>query len=255
MAEARRWLVIRAARPDVAATLYCFPHAGGAAGEFARWSARMPRLRVAAFQLPGRAHQLGEQGFTAMAPLVEAIVTDVAFDPPFALFGHSLGALIAFEAARALWARGVEPRHLFVSSCTPPQLPSGRRAPLHLLDDAALHAMIERRFGPLPAAVRADDHLLGSALACYRADFTVLETYKYVPGPPLDCPITALVGDRERHGAERMTGWQAHTTSVFNLHERPGGHFHIRDDLDGLCCLLAGTVNRDPHATDQRMST
>ncbi|MEU4768078.1 alpha/beta fold hydrolase [Actinosynnema sp. NPDC023794] len=236
------------------ATLYCFPHAGGAAGEYARWAAHLPDLRVAAINLPGRAHHLGEQAHTAMAPLVEAVVREVAFSEPFALFGHSLGALVAFEVARKLRARGSAPLRLFVSSCTAPPLPAPR-APLHVLDDRALRAEIERRWGPLPASVGADDRLLAAALACYRADFTVLETYRHVPGEPVDSPITALVGDREVDGAERMTGWREHTAGPFDLHRRRGGHFHTRDHLDGLCRLLTDAVTTDLIRTDRRTST
>ncbi|ANZ40539.1 hypothetical protein BBK82_35575 [Lentzea guizhouensis] len=255
MPEQRRWVVERAARPDPVATLYCFPHAGGAAGEFVRWAAELPRLRVAAVQPPGRAHQLGEHAFTAMAPLVDAVLAGVRFVEPFALFGHSLGALVAFEVAKSLRAhRGITPVRLFVSSCTAPPLPVSR-APLHLLDDRELHAEIERRWGPLPAAVRADDRLLSAALACYRADFAVLETHEHVPDTPLGCPITAFVGDGERGGAQRMLGWGAHTAKTFDLCQRPGGHFHVRDGVGELCRLIDHTVTTDVHPTHLRMST
>jgi surfactin synthase thioesterase subunit len=239
MAEVR--VIERPAPATAVATLYCFPHAGGSAGEYARWAAYTPGLRLVAVQPPGRAHNLGARAFTAMPELVREILARVRFTPPFALLGHSLGALVAFEVARALEPR---PLRLFVSSCPPPPL-LGRAQPLHLLDDSGLHAEIERRWGPLPAATRSDKDLLSAALACYRADLQVLETYQYAPGPRLRCPITAIAGAGEPSGGASMTGWREHTDGAFESRERPGGHFHTREDLDGLGKLLSDTVRAD----------
>jgi surfactin synthase thioesterase subunit len=239
MAEVR--VVERPAPATAVATLYCFPHAGGTAGEYARWAAYTPALRLVAIQPPGRAHNLGAQALTAMPELVSEILAQVRFTPPFALFGHSLGALVAFEVARTLKPA---PLRLFVSSCPAPLL-RGPAQPLHLLDDSGLHAEIERRWGPLPAATKSDKGLLSAALACYRADLQVLETYEHVPGPRLACPITAIAGAEESRGGEWQAGWREHTDGAFESCERPGGHFHSREDLDGLGRLLGDTVRAD----------
>jgi medium-chain acyl-[acyl-carrier-protein] hydrolase len=234
-------VIERPAPATAVTTLYCFPHAGGAAGEYARWAAHTPGLGLSAVQPPGRAHNLGERAFTAMPELVREILAQVRFTPPFALFGHSLGALVAFEVARALEPK---PLRLFVSSCPPPPLHRPDQ-PLHALDDSGLHAEIERRWGPLPAATRSDKDLLSAALACYRADLQVLETYEYVPGPRLRCPVTVIAGAQEPNGRAWMTGWQEHTDAAVESCERPGGHFHTREDLDGLGRLLSDTVRTD----------
>ncbi len=123
--------------------------------------------------------------------------------------------------------------------------------PLHLLDDAGLHAEIERRWGPLPAATGADRDLLAAALACYRADLQVLETYEHVPGPRLRCPVTALAGAEEPKGQQWTAGWRDLTDGAFASHERAGGHFHTRDDLDGLGRLLGDTVRADLIRTER----
>lgn len=239
MAEVR--VIERPAPATAVATLYCFPHAGGSAGEYARWAAHTPGLRLVVVQPPGRAHDLGARAFTAMPELVREILARVRFTPPFALFGHSLGALVAFEVARALRP---EPLRLFVSSCPPPPL-RGPAQPLHLLDDSGLHAEIERRWGPLPVATRSDKDLLSAALACYRADLQVLETYEHVPGPRLRCPVTAIAGAGEPRDGAATTGWREHTDGDVTSSERPGGHFHTREDVDGLGRLLGDTVRTD----------
>jgi surfactin synthase thioesterase subunit len=246
MADIR--VIERPAPRTAVANLYCFPHAGGAAGEYARWAAHTPGLRLMAVQPPGRAHNLGAGAFTSMPELVREILAQVPFAAPFALFGHSLGALVAFEVARALESAmestGLTPLRLFLSSCPPPPL-RGSAQPLHLLDDAGLHAEIERRWGPLPTATSSDQDLLAAALACYRADLQVLETYEYVPGPRLRCPVTAITGADETTLGTSMPGWREHTEGAFELRERPGGHFHTRADLDGLGALLSDTARSD----------
>ncbi|MFG3093202.1 thioesterase II family protein [Streptomyces sp. NPDC048202] len=242
MADIR--VIERPAPATAVATVYCFPHAGGAAGEYARWAEHTPGLRLAAVQPPGRSHDLGARAYTSMPELVREIVAQVRFTPPFALFGHSLGGLVAFEVARALEARRLRPVRLFVSSCPPPPLP-GRPQPMHLLDDPGLHAEIVRRWGPLPAVISSDKDLLAAALACYRADLQVLETYEHVPGPKLRCPVTVVAGTAEPESGAWVTGWPEHTEGAFASCLRPGGHFHTREDLDGLGGLLGDTVRRD----------
>lgn len=243
--------VIERREPGTSVTsLYCFPHAGGAAGEYARWASHTTGLRLAAVQPPGRAHNFGQQALTSMSELVSEIVAQVRFIPPFALFGHSLGALVAFEVARALQS---QPLRLFVSSCPAPPL-KGSAEPLHLLDDAELHAEIERRWGPLPAATSADKELLAAALGCYRADLQVLETYKYLPSRRLSSPVTALVGAEEPNSLAWAGGWREHTDGAFESHVRPGGHFHTRQDLDDLGQLLSDTVRSDLIRAEQTMT-
>lgn len=241
-ATAPRWLVRRERRPHAATNLYCFPHAGGTPGEYVRWSDGLPDVQVWAIQLPGRATRLAEPPFTRMPALVDALLESVAFDPPFTLFGHSLGALVAFEVARALRDRGRErPEHLFASSCRPPPFPPPR-TPLHTLSDDRLLAEVERRWGSLPAAVRSDPELYGLALGCYRADFAILETYRHVPGEPLDLPLTALAGDGERHRS-RADGWRAHTRGPVTTRFLSGDHFYFREHRAELLGLLRETIN------------
>ncbi|RAJ43055.1 thioesterase superfamily protein [Kitasatospora sp. SolWspMP-SS2h] len=227
-ARGGRWIVTRRPRPDAAADLFCFTHAGGSPGEYLRFEEELPEIQVSGIQLPGRGSRLGEPPLTSMDSVVGAVLDVLRPERPFALFGHSLGGLVAFEVARALRDAGRElPRRLFLSSSAPPPLDRGGQ-PVHTLDDDALLAEVERRWGGLPAQVRADPRLLRMALGTIRADITVYETYRYRPGPLLDVPVTAFVGDLERD-ALQVSGWSAHTSRAFELSCLAGGHFPFRD--------------------------
>jgi len=236
-----RWVVRRHRRPDAVTSLYCFPHAGGVPGEYVRWSDDLPEAQVWGVHLPGRTTRLAEPPLTRMEPLVDALVSAVAFDGPFVLFGHSLGALVAFEVARELRRRGrTRPDRLIVSSCPAPPLAPAETS-VHRLPDDALLDEIERRWGEPLDHLREDPDLRAHALACFRADFALLENYRYEPDVLLDLPITALAGTEEpwMPGAD---DWAAHTTGPTQLRLLPGGHFYFRDAPQETLCVLRETV-------------
>lgn len=220
-----RWLVCRDPRPDAFADLYCFPHAGGSAGEFLRWCDGLPGVRVWGVKLPGRVPRQNEPPFTRMPELVKALVEETDFGAgPFAFFGHSLGGLVAHEVARALRDTGrPQPTRIFVSSIQPPPVHAAR--PVHGLSSADLLTEVERRWGSLPSVVHEDDDLRELVLRYIRADMEIAETYDFVPGEPLDPPLTAFTGDEE---AGDMRGWAVHTRGAFDHHTLPGGHFYFR---------------------------
>lgn len=226
------WLVRRERRPHAAARLYCFPHAGGSAGEYVRWSGHLPAFEVWGIQPPGRGSRLAEAPITRIDRFVEALLGSATFDPPFTFFGHSLGALVAFEVARALRAEAQpQPIRLFLSGCTSPQTP--RKAPfVHLLPDEDLLAEAERQGGALPPQLYEEADLLALMLRRLRADLELFETYDYVSSEPLECPITVLCGTEDHHVRAHLEGWQAQTRDPLEVRLVPGGHFYSRDRPD-----------------------
>lgn len=209
--------------------LICLPHAGGSASFFFPVSrALTPGIEVVAIQYPGRQDRRLEPCVPDLSELTRLVfeVIRPLTDRPLALFGHSMGASIAFEVARLLEQEAdVAPIRLFAS---------GRRAPsrdrhetVHLLDDAGLLADV-RQLSGTDMAILGDDELLRMALPAIRNDYRAAETYSYVPGPPLRCPITVFTGsDDPKTTPDEAASWSEHTSGESELKVFPGGHFFL----------------------------
>ena len=159
---------------------------------------------------------------------------EVAFRGPFAFFGHSLGALVAYEVARVLRATGRrQPDRLFASACPAPHLVLSD-APIHQLPDEQLAALIDQEYGSLPADISDDPALLQMVLPAHRADFELVETYEYRAGRASGPPSHRDRGDRgraDRTGAGRLA--HAHCRR-WEIELLPGGHFYLREQQDRL---------------------
>ncbi|HWM83310.1 MAG TPA: alpha/beta fold hydrolase [Pseudolabrys sp.] len=225
------WLHRMMAREDVALRLFCFPYAGAAASAFRLWpSGLADGIDVCAIQLPGRANRLQEPPLSSIGAMVDAVVDAMAdyLDRPFALFGHSMGGLLAFEVAHALAARGWKaPRHLIVSARRAPRVPDPSSL-LHVLPDAEFVAEIQRRYGGIPDEILAHADVLALLLPCLRADITALETYRPPQRPPLHCPLTVFGGAEDRFVSPMdIAQWRRETTGTFDMRIFPGGHFYL----------------------------
>jgi pyochelin biosynthesis protein PchC len=225
---------------DPAVRLICFPHAGGSASSYFTLSRSLtPAVEVLAVQYPGRQERRGEPGIGDLGMLADQ-VTD-AIEPwtghPFALFGHSMGSVVAFEVARRLEARpGGRPRHLFVSGRRAPSLQ--RRRNVHLRDDAGVVEEL-LSLGGTDHRFLQDDELLATILPATRSDYQAIETYVYPGGPRVVCPVTAMVGDADpESGLDDTRAWSDHCGGGFELRVFPGGHFY----LDACRTAVADTI-------------
>lgn len=231
----QRWVRVFYPSPKAAARLLCFPHAGGAASWFGPMArALAPTVEVAAVQYPGRQDRFREPCLSSVQELADAPVGSVlaSDDRPVGLFGHSMGASVAFEAAVRLESSGTAPVAVFVS---------GRRAPsrirhetLHQLDDGTLVARI-RELGGADAQHLADTELLSLALPALRADLRAAETYRWQGGGPLRSPLHVHVGvDDPQVTEQEARAWALHTSGDCTITRYPGGHFYLdacRDQL------------------------
>ncbi|WP_052488810.1 alpha/beta fold hydrolase [Streptomyces sp. 150FB] len=241
----QRWLSSRRQKTGTTLDLYCFAHAGGSGGEFVRWSDGLPGIKLWAVRMPGRAPRETEAPYTRLTDLVTDLVEQIDFGRrDFAFFGHSLGALVAFEVTRELRRAGRRlPRRLLLSSMQPP--PITTRKSVHRLSDDQLLAEIEGRWGALPRPIHDDAEIRSIVLGHLRADAEIADTYAYVPQDPLPVPVTAFCGDQEDSA---QLGWDVHTRAEFDSHVLPGGHFYFRDPdrQRELTSLISQSLSRSP---------
>jgi len=236
-----RWFACRCVS-EAAVRLYCFPHSGGAAGEYVRWAGHVRGVEICGLQPPGRGERFAEEPPARFADLVEAIAREARFQEPFAFFGHSLGAIVAYELVRSLRAASAPlPEHLFVSACPAPHL-GRRRPPARERSDDELLAEIEALGGPLPPEIGEDPDAVRIAVLQHRADAELLDTYRFEPGEPLDLPVTAVGGAQDDVGRDRLDAWRQHTSGAFQVRLLPGGHFYFRDRPHDLLQVLVDAL-------------
>ncbi|MEV2279133.1 alpha/beta fold hydrolase [Nocardiopsis sp. NPDC049922] len=223
------WLHSVGDPPDSRLQLVCLPYAGSLVPPFLDWAPHLPpRVAMLSAQLPGRGPSHGTPEPKSIPEMAEALVDPLleCLRGPFALFGHSMGALISFELARALEDLGAPLRRLFVSSYRAPQLPMGRRQ-LHLAPDTELVGHLDVLSD---GSLRDSRDVAEYLLPILRRDLRLCETYEFTGGTPLRTPITAFHGveDPLFSNAE-VQRWCELTEAEFAFFEFPGGHFHVKE--------------------------
>jgi len=237
-----RWLCYFKRNPKASLRLFCFPYAGGSAMVYRSWAEKLPaNVEVVGIQLPGRASRRLEQPLSKLSELVALLGPALAgsLNEPFAFFGHSMGALVAFEFARLLRREGrALPRHLFISGRSAPQL-NRCHAPLYNLPTDELIQEIKQLDGT-PREVLEHPELMELMLPILRADFSICDTYEYREAAPLECPISAFGGFQDVDvPRQNLEAWREQTSSIFSLRMLPGNHFFLHTNETLLLDLLA----------------
>lgn len=224
--------------------LFCLPFAGGNSFSYRLWKNHLPDfIGVCPVHLPGRTSRIGERNFSDMTKLVETLSEEIVplLNLPFAFFGHSMGAILSFELTRTLSEKNVSPEHLFVSGARAPQIPS-RTPDLHDLPEAELKTELRKLNGTSPEVLDNLElfHLL---LPTLRADFKLVETYKYEEKPLLKCPITAFGGDKDEEVlTNELAAWSVETKGTFSYHIFSGDHFYFNSHLEKLLNLIGAEL-------------
>jgi surfactin synthase thioesterase subunit/glycosyltransferase involved in cell wall biosynthesis len=244
---ANPWFPAADAAAERALRLFCFPHAGGGASAFHSWSRALPgTVAVCPVRLPGRESRISEPPFSSMRELVEALTEAIAplLDERFALYGHSMGAVVAFELIRSLRAcRRPLPAALFVSGARAPQFRL-RHVPPPEPSEADFLADLRRLEG-VPAEVLDHPELLRLLLPTLRADAALYRNYVFVEEAPLTCPIRAYGGLGDPNiKREHLEGWARQTSSSFELRLFPGGHFFVNTERDAFLRALGADLER-----------
>ena len=243
-ADRRLWLPYGTC-DDCSVRLICLPHAGAGAAAFLPWRARLgPDIGVCPIQLPGRESRMGEEPYrdvrSLTADLLPVLLT--LTDRPLALYGHSLGALSAFEIARGLRAAGIgEPLHLFVSGRAAPHV-ADRRERLSTMPPEDLIQQL-RALGGTDEKVLRNREVMGRFIPTLRADMAMNENYRHEARPPLRTPITAYGGtDDPRASGEDLLRWREITTASFELRLFSGGHFAMFDRAPAMLAHVRSTL-------------
>lgn len=226
------WFQVLTSPQKPTMSLICFPYGGGAPSAFRSWAPRVPdSVRLVGVALPGRDRRFREPPSRDLAATVEAISSALtqSIDGSYALFGHSLGALMAFLVARELRSRRHgDPVCLFVSGAEAPHVVV-ERPQLHDLPTAEFVDELARLNGT-PREVLADDELMELMLPTLRADFFMSETYVHQPDEPLDCPIVAFGGWQDPEvDPDDVQLWSEHTSAGFSRVMFTGDHFFVID--------------------------
>ncbi|WP_317447601.1 thioesterase II family protein [Streptomyces collinus] len=241
--DAERWL--RRFRPNASARvrLVCFPHAGGSASFYHPVAMAHAAADVVVLQYPGRQDRRHEPLVRSVAEYVARIgpILERERPVPTVYFGHSMGAVLAFETALALADTPAAPRAIVAS---------GRRAPathrnerVHLRDDEGLLDEL-RKLNGTQADLLGDEEIVRMALPAVRSDYRVIETYQAVPDSTVDCPITVLVGDDDpKTTVAEADRWREHSTAAFRLRTFPGGHFYLAEQQAEVNAELAATLS------------
>lgn len=235
--------------PEPAARVYCFPHAGGNPRSFLGWQPDLDDVaEIAGFCPPGRGHRYREPALTDVAALADAVAREIAAtaDRPFLLFGHSFGAVLAFEVARRL---GPLPhfRQLVASGCSAPALLPTRR----VVETARLEGREFTEavgfFGGLPPEVVADEALQELLLPHLRADFRMVAEYAYRPAGPLPVPVTLINGTDDPHVDEAaLRAWDRECPRPPARHRLAGGHFYFDGSSRSVTDILRSLLPEAP---------
>jgi len=219
--------------------LFCFSHAGGGASAYVRWAQKVPKdVHVLPVQLPGRENRFSEPVARSVPALVLAVAANLPLgDEPFVFFGHSMGAVVAFEVARALRREGRPlPRLLIASASAPPQ-GGFPHVTLHLAGGEELVQQL-RRYGA-PEAVITNQEMLDLFTPVIQGDSRLVGEYQYAPEPPLPFPITVYRGEQDPTLTQAVEPWAELTTARFSIRSFPGNHMYLHPGGEAFYAALA----------------
>jgi medium-chain acyl-[acyl-carrier-protein] hydrolase len=243
-----RWILTPRSAVPPACRLFCIPHAGGGAAQFINWSRNLPpQIQVYGVQPPGRENRFQESPLRRLDALVTATAAALShwLDLPYALFGYSLGGLIAFELAHRLaLLKAPPPKVLFVAACRPPHAihPMER---ISQLDDYLLTKTLHQRYGNMPPELGDYPELRQLYLPTLRADLEMMETYVYREYKPLNCSILALSGVEDvTVSHHQLVEWSRYTRAPCHPRIFPGGHFFLKSYFHLISPLLTQELSR-----------
>lgn len=228
--------------------LFCFHYGGGSASAFREWLKDLTHIsELIAIQLPGREDRFTEPLIYDISLVVDQLCASIKdyLNKPFVFFGHSVGALIAFELSRVLRRKKMQqPIHLIVSGSGAPQLPR-EKMPIHDLPEPQFIEEI-KKYNGIPNNILDDNELMNLFSPIIRADFSLSETYKYTLENPFDFPLTALGGINDNtFDFSNLLRWKNQTTNIFTYYPFVGDHFFIKSAYNEVIQIINQILNSE----------
>ena len=247
--QTSNWIAYYKPKPNARLRLFCFHPWGSNASIFRGWSEDLlTDIEVLPIQLPGRERRLQEKPFTEFVSLIQVLgeILSPYLDRPFAFFGHSMGALIAFELAYLLEQEyNLKPLHLFLSAALPPS-DSFSKEIESFSQEEKLTSLI--KISDIPEAIYDDPSLLQELMNIFKADLQLLQSYSYLEKPSLSCPISSFGGISDSFTSEKqLSEWSKYTSSTFKVQMFPGKHMFFKDSnkllLDTISQMLSTNID------------
>lgn len=226
--------------------LFCLPFSGGNSYSYRKLEHyKAAFINLIAFDLPGHGKRMKEPLLTDITEMAEDVIKQMkdSLSGPYAIYGHSMGATLGYVVSQKIVQQEMNPPlHLFVS---------GRQGPSVVNNEEILHILPKEEFiekvlayGGIPEMVAQEKDLMDLFVPIMRADFQAVETYTHKPAPPLNIPITAMIGLDEGITYEEALKWQEITTQKISLKQFSGGHFFIFDHLPEIGDILSQTLEK-----------
>lgn len=236
-----KWIQALGQHQNAKIRLFCFHYSGGSSAFFYSWLNKIPHtVDLLTVELPGRGSNLDESLLYDMQTVVSKLLEHMTdyLDKPFIFFGHSMGALLCFELAKALKFHDLAlPLHLIISGCKAPQNMCNKKPIYHLSDQEFIQEL--KLYNGTPEEVLTNRDIIEFFLPIIRADMTITDKYKFIDNIPLHCNITAIGGREDTTVSEiDVEGWAQHTTLKFENYILPGGHFFIKTSLNQVLYIV-----------------
>ncbi len=241
------WFSYPETKPHAKLRLFCFPYAGGGGHVYIPWKKHLlDSVELVVAQLPGRGTRMMEPALTSLSHSVQGLAQGLLphLNKPYVFFGHSMGAILAFEIARQLrrWQKPL-PKHLFMAGRRAPQVPDPDPPTYHLPEAEFIQEL--KRLNGTPKEVLEHQELMALLMPTLRADFQACETYQYQQESALPCPMTAIGGINDENASDaEILAWQQQTTAEFTHVSFAGDHFFLHASQSELLKLLNQQLQR-----------